>query len=313
MATKKKPIAKARKAAGTEPVPGRPGMTRKPPSAMIYALGDSWFKYPTLFDLPAPINLLRALDALPQPGGKKYCILDRGKAGATSEDLTTGDYFEQLARSIRQSKWDFLLLSMGGNDFVGSTEVDGKRHTRFGDYILKYSEQTSGKDLLNQVAVSAQMDKTLENYRKVFRLCEQSSANKNIQIVTHVYDFLVPDNRGARLLDRWQVSGPWMYDDLVRNNVPPELRPEVPRALLEQFAARLGALAEDLNAHTQTDVRLRIAQTQGVLTPIGDPALWINEIHPKNKGYEKLILKFDEIIAPLRDALKPAAWRVWST
>lgn len=296
-----------------EPVPGRPGIMRKPPSAMIYALGDSWFKYPTLFDQGAPVNLVRALDALPQPGGKKYCLLDRGKPGATSEDLTTGEYFEQLTRAIQKSKWDFLLLSMGGNDFVGSTEVDGKRHTRFGDYILKYSGQTSGRDLLDQAAVSAQMDKTLENYRRVFRLCEQSSANKSIQIVTHTYDYLVPDKRGASLLNRWQILGPWMYDDLVRNKVPEKLRPEVPRALLEQFASRLTVLADDLNAHTQTNVRLLIAQTQGTLTPIGDPSLWINEIHPKNKGYEKLILKFDEIIAPLRDTLKPAAWRVWSS
>ena len=103
MATKRKSSAKNRRVAASEPVPGRPGMTRKPPSAMIYALGDSWFKYPTLFDLPAPINLIRALEALPQPGGKRYCILDRGKAGATSEELTTGDYFEQLSRAIRQA------------------------------------------------------------------------------------------------------------------------------------------------------------------------------------------------------------------
>jgi hypothetical protein len=277
---------------------------------MVYTLGDSWFTYPTIFDQGAPINLIRALDALHQPRGQKYCLVEHGEPGATTADLTSGWYFEQLERSLRDN-YDFLLLSMGGNDFVGSTEVNGERHTVFGDYLLKYDGQASGKDLLNQAAVSAQMDKALANYQKVFRLCEQKSVNKDIKLVTHVYDFLVPDNRGASVLNRWHVVGPWMYDDLVRNKVPKKLWPEVPRALLEQFAKRLTALANDLNEHTHTNVRLEIAQTQGTLIPLGDPSLWINEIHPKNTGYTKLIKKFDEILTPLRDALAPAAWRIW--
>ena len=69
-------------------------------------------------------------------------------------------------------------------------------------------------------------------------------------------------------------------------------------------------MADDLNAHTQTGVRLHIAQTQGSI-PDGDPDYWLNEIHPRNTGYERLIRKFQDVIEPIRDALPPAPWRAW--
>jgi hypothetical protein len=52
----------------------RPGFPQPPVSAIIYSLGDSWFTYPTIFDQDAPINLIRALDAAPQPRGAKYFL-----------------------------------------------------------------------------------------------------------------------------------------------------------------------------------------------------------------------------------------------
>ncbi len=281
----------------------------QPPSAMIYSLGDSWFTYPTIFDQGAPINLIRALDAATQPHGTRYFLNEHGKAGATSDDLTTGDYLDDLTQGLGD-EYDFLLLSMGGNDFVGTNTVDGKVITSFGNFLVDYDKQTQGKDLLNQQALSARMDQTLANYQKVFRLCEATSANQNLAIVAHVYDFPLPTDRGARVLNRWQVLGPWMYTDLVKRNIPKKLWPAVARAFLEQFSARLNALAVDLNTHTQTGIRLLIADTQGTL-PALDPDYWINEIHPKNIGYELLIKKFEEIIDPIRDSLAPAKWRNW--
>jgi lysophospholipase L1-like esterase len=309
MATTKKAGA-ARKAAASSASAGpRPGFTRKPPSAMIYTLGDSWFTYPTIFDQGAPINLIRALDDLPQPGGSRYFLNEQGEAGATSDDLTTDWYLTQLTNSLRDN-YDFLLLSMGGNDFVGSHQVNGQRHTVFGDFLLDYNGQSTGRDTLDQAAVSVRMDQTLANFQKVFRLCEQGSKNGNIKIITHVYDYLVPTERGARVLNRWQILGPWMYDDLVRKGVPPRLRADVPKALLQQYRTRLMALADDLNTHTQTGVELLVADTQGTLTP-GDASQWINEIHPKNTGYKLLVKKIDAILSPLRDGLARASWRKW--
>ena len=303
---KKRPRAKAAPSMATA---ARPGFPARPVSAMIYSLGDSWFTYPTIFDQGAPINLIRALDSAGQPHGSRYFLNEHGEAGATSDQLTTGNYFDQLTRALSDN-YDFLLISMGGNDFVGTTQVNGQVHTRFGDFLLDFDGQTTGKDLLDQHAVSDRMDQTLANFQKVFRMCERLSANDNIQIVTHVYDFPLPTNRGARILGRWQVVGPWMYTDLVKKNVPKQLWNEVPKALLSQFAVRLGHLAEDLNAHTQTGVRLHIANTQGSI-PDADPDFWLNEIHPRNTGYERLIRKFLDVIEPIRDALPPAPWRTW--
>lgn len=285
------------------------GLARRPPSAMIYTLGDSWFTYPTIFDQGAPINLIWALDMMKQPRARKYCFNKSGEPGATSQDLTTGKYWDRLNLAL-DDPYDFLLVSMGGNDFVGTTRIDGKRHTRFGEYLLKYTDQTVGSDLLNQDAVSKQMDATLANVEKLFQLCEEKSANKSLQIVTHVYDFLIPTDRGASVLDRWQVLGPWMYKDLVDNRVPLKLRPEVPKALLQLYRTRLTELADVLNRRTKTEIKLWIADTQGTLTP-GDETQWINEIHPRNQGYKLLAQRFDDVLAPLRDALPPARWREW--
>lgn len=288
---------------------GRPGFSTGPVSAMIYTLGDSWFTYPTIFDQGAPINLIRALDSKVQAHGAKYFLNEHGEPGATSDLLTAGRYLDQLTRALRDN-YDFLLLSMGGNDFVGTQEVNGEIHKSFGDFLLDFSGQSSGDQLLNQQAVSDRLDKTLANYRSIFRLCERLSANNNLQIVAHVYDYPIPSNRGAKVLDRWQVVGPWMYDDLVKRKIPSPLWNDVPRALLTQFATRLAHLAEDLNAHTTTGIKFHVAQTQSTF-PFGDESYWINEIHPLNKGYSLLIKKFETIIEPIRDALPPAPWRAW--
>jgi hypothetical protein len=290
---------------------GQPGFPSRPVSAMVYSLGDSWFTYPTIFDQGAPINLMRALDSESQPHGKKYFMIERGEAGATSDQLTTGDYFDQLTRALTDN-YDFLLLSMGGNDFIGTQQVDGVLHTSFGQFLLDVNKPTTAKEVLDQPAISARLDQTMANYQKVFRLCERESVNKNIQIVTHAYDFPIPSNRGANVLGRWHVVGPWMYGDLVNKNVPKGLWYDVMKALLGQFYARLSNLANDLNTHTQTGVQLLIAATQGSL-PSADPNYWVNEIHPRNIGYQLLVKKLEAVIDPLRDALPPAPWRVWPT
>ena len=290
-------------------VAGRPGFPRRPPSAMIYSLGDSWFKYPTIFDQGAPINLIRALDSSHQPRGDRYFLVERGFAGATSDELTSGNYLNDLTRSLRDN-YDFLLLSMGGNDFVGTNNVNRRVVTSFGQFIHDFDHQATGQDVLNQDAVSVRLDNTMANYKSIFRLCEGQSTNKNIQIVTHIYDYAMPTNRGANVLNRFHVSGPWMYTDLDKKHIPANLWDDVARAILTQFATRLKALANELNAHTQTGVHLHVVDTQGTL-PEGNSSYWINEIHPRNTGYELLVKKLQEIIDPIRDALPPAPWREW--
>lgn len=290
-------------------VAGGPGFARRPPSAMIYSLGDSWYKYPTIFDQDAPINLIRALDSSHQPRGARYFLVERGFAGATSDELTSGTLLNDLTRSLPDN-YDFLLVSMGGNDFVGTNNENGRVVTSFGQFILDFDGQTTAQDVLNQHAVSVRLDNTMANYQRIFRLCEGQSTNKDIQIVTHIYDYPMPTNRGAKVLNRFNVSGPWMYTDLVNKHIPPSLWNEVAKEFLSQFATRLKALANDLNTHTQTGVRLHVADTQGTL-PEGDSSYWINEIHPKNIGYELLVKKLQAIIDPIRDALPAATWRAW--
>lgn len=304
-----KTAAKAMPQMAAMQMAGRPDSARRPPSAMIYSLGDSWFKYPTIFDQGAPINLIRALESANQPHGDRYFLVERGVAGATSDELTSGNYLDDLTRSLRDN-YDFLLLSMAGNDFVGTKDVNGQVVTSFGEFILDFDGQTTGQDVLNQHAVSLRLDSTIANYQRIFRLCEGHSANKNIQIVTHIYDYAMPTSRGANVLNRFHVGGPWMYTDLVNKRIPPSLWNDVARAFLSQFATRLKALAHDLNTHTQTGVRLHVADTQGTL-PEGDSSYWINEIHPRNIGYELLVKKLQAIIDPIRDALPGATWRAW--
>lgn len=293
------------------PVRGRPGFSTPPPSAMIYTLGDSWFTYPTIFDQGAPINLIRALDSQTQPHGARYLLNENGEPGATTDLLTTGDYFDGLARALAHN-YDFLLLSMGGNDFVGTNNVNGVVERSFGHFLLDYNRQSKPEDCLDQHAVSDRLDKTLANYQKVFRTCERLSANDDLQIVAHVYDYPMPTDKGAMVLDRWHVLGPWMYPDLVAKGIPKSLWNGIIEVLLTQFATRLETLADDLNAHTSTGVRFHVAQTQGVI-PAADPSYWINEIHPKNIGYKLLVKKFAEIVNPIVSALPPAQWRAWPT
>jgi hypothetical protein len=234
---------------------------------------------------------------------------EHGEAGATSDQLTSGSYFDRLTRSLGDN-YDFLLLSMGGNDFVGTQQINEGLHTSFGQFLLDFDGQTTGKDLLDQHAVSTRLDQTLASFQKVFRLCERQSLNKDIKIVTHVYDFPMPTNRGASVLGLWHVVGPWMYGDLVKRKIPKILWNDVAKALLEQFSARLSNLADDLNGHTQTGVRLLVAATQGTQQP-NDPTYWINEIHPRNIGYKLLVGKIQAVIDPIRNQLQPAPWRTW--
>jgi lysophospholipase L1-like esterase len=254
--------------------------TRKSVGVLI-AEGDSWFDYP----LQDVLQLLED-DYL-------FDVESVAHKGDCVEDMAhSKGQFEEFARRLEKLLGDAkvpraILLSGGGNDIAGD------------EFAILINHAASTLPPLNEDIVRGVVDVRLkEAYASILSgltAIAKSYIGRPIPIITHGYDYPIPDGRGF-LGGWWQLPGPWLkpgfqkkgHGDLAKNT-------QVIVQLIDRFntmLAAVSALPEFAHVH-YLDLR-------GTLKHDGTyKQHWANELHPNATGFDLVTKKFANLIDDL--------------
>lgn len=243
----------------------------------ILCEGDSWF---SAGEVSSKVpNLLKALRF-----SKPTLLFNLASPGDTlsniSDTLHNKELTAYLCGNYESNRYNAILLSVGGNDLIN--------HAKDIFCTATPGSGSNRQDYINPVKLDAFLNTITKGLLEISAKRAKSRYNKATPIITHVYDYAIPRNSPVKLW-KAKLGGPWLIKALNDNKVP-----EVHHVSLCQF------LIEALARHL---VRIEskglipgfwvVSQTLGVLTPAklnteGESGDWINEIHPSDKGYEKL-------------------------
>ncbi len=239
----------------------------------ILAEGDSWFRYGAGFAII--YYLERLLDTE---------ILNLAKPGDEVRSMLTGTQLKRLRRELkrgpsRNTKYDFLLFSGGGNDLVGEDT--------FYKWLNDYRKGMQAGDIINYRTLGCALEFIEVGYRELLLARRENSPNTHVLL--HGYDFAWPNGEGVCWL------GPWLQPGLKQRKVPANMRREVVRLFLLQFDALLQRIAD-----SERDVY--VVPTQGTLQ---QESQWANELHPKNGAFKLMARKFADLINAIEPRVSP--------
>lgn len=230
-------------------------------------LGDSWFQYPPGFtDLHVQLRGLF----------KRSLFWNDSMAGRESAQIK--GILPRVRSVMSQYQFQVLLLSMGGNDVVGTELAE---FVKTEDEPQSYGSTAWGtvppevRDHIRLSAFEHALAYMLNDFRQVIALRDQVAPN--CEIVAHTYAYPWPDGTPFKLLGI--KAGPWLkpYFDGVGLTDPAGQR-TVAVWLIDQFERAL----RDLVSQTR---RMRCVDSRKLLP---NRSQWENEIHPTKAGFRRL-------------------------
>jgi len=247
---------------------------RYPDRPVVIAEGDSWFAWPKEWLIAGKAsNVIAHLTLM-----HRFNLLQLASNGDEVVDMLSGESKFRLVKLIEKYHVDYLLFSGGGNDIVGAYDFD---------FFLRANPHAdSFDDYINLPRLHRRISQIQNAYRDLLDLCDQYSLNKDIKIVTHAYDYAVPDPKGAIFADghfKIDHGKSWMYPYLKTKKVPAKWH----RDIVRYFIDALGAFQKLLQQERPD--RIIFADTRGTLKP--GKKDWLNEIHPTPRGFKKVALK----------------------
>ncbi len=245
----------------------------------VIAEGDSWFAYPPRALIAGPPS--NVIDHLKNM--RRYNLLQLAISGDESVDMLTGSSKFRLIRLLEKYEVDTLLFSGGGNDVVGAKD--------FEFFLRSGVSSNDWRSYLYMDRLERRLRMVGDSYRDLIDYCRSYSRNPDLRIVTHTYDYARPDPQGARFLGGIIDGKSWVYPYLRDVGVPRAFDQTIVNHLIDALAGQL------LDLEARFPDTLRVADTRGTLTP-GSDKLWVNEIHPSEKGFRKIARKvFDRMNA----------------
>jgi lysophospholipase L1-like esterase len=244
----------------------------------LLAEGDSWMERSSVTTPSLPDYLARAMAS----AGDDVLIVNLARFGDTMRrigECANGDLRQWVVTDFNW-KFDAILLSAGGNDFI-----DAARDPDPGQGIILdmagRQPPLEGADCLDRVALDRLVLEYLEpNFVALYEQV-QASRHAGVPILLNQYDLPV-----ARDAPAFPGGKSWLHAAYVKNQVPPGLWAGLTEAIfLELRLAIEGWTAGRANCH--------VVPTFGNLLP-ADPASpansndWLNEIHPNPTGWKKL-------------------------
>ncbi len=253
----------------------------------LLAEGDSWMERSSATTVSLPDHLARAMSA----GGDDVLIINLARFGDTMRrigECVAGDFGLWVDTAFNW-KFDAVLLSAGGNDFI-----DAARDPPAGQGILKdlagHQPPLDGADCMDRAALDRLVFEYLDpNFSRLYERV-QFSRHAGVPILLNHYDTPV-----ARYAPAFPSSRAWLCEAYTKNHIPPGL-----------WLGLTGSIFTELR-QTITDwaagrPNVFIVPTEGSLDPAlpgssGSSGDWLNEIHPNPAGWGKLAQRW-------RDALK---------
>lgn len=253
----------------------------KKTAGVLIAEGDSWFDYPMQ-------DVLQLLE-----DDHLFDVESVAHRGDCVEDMAhSKGQFEEFARRLEKLLRDnkvprAILLSGGGNDIAGD------------EFAILLNHAASTLPPLNDDIVRGVIDVRLkEAYASLISsltAIAKSYLGKPIPIVTHGYDYPIPDGRGF-MGGWWILPGPWLkpgfqrkgHDDLAKNTL-------LIVQLIDRFNTMLAAVsALPAFAHVHyLDLRRTLNHDAMYKKH------WANEMHPTSTGFNLVTQKFADMIDKL--------------
>ena len=274
---------KPRRAPAAPQIPSRTrALLGSPVSAgVLIAEGDSWFDYPFH-------DILQMLE-----DDYLYDVESVAHKGDTVEDMAhSGGQFEEFARRLekllRANKVPrAILLSGGGNDIAGD------------EFAILLNHAASSLPAINDDIVRGLIDVRLRAaYARIISgltTIAQKYLGRPIPIVTHGYDYALPDGRG--FWGGWgPLPGPWLEPGFQRKgHVDFGKNSAVVVKLIDRFNAMLKDVSATPGFGHVHYLNLRNTLKHGA----NYEKDWENELHPTEVGFALVSKKFADLIAKL--------------
>lgn len=235
---------------------------RKP---VLLAEGDSWFKY------PFSTNVIEHLEKT-----EDYAILNLAQNGDEAVRMLDSKEDDDLEKYLRKYEIDALLFSGGGNDIVN------KRMNR---YLKKVRDPSDWERCLHKTKFREKMATIKYAYEELIALRDE--VRPECIIMTHGYDFPYPSDRGARLFDAVEVSGPWIKPRMDEAGLTSA---RAQRRLAKEMLLQLNEMLRKLASKHDRFVYLKAT---GLLRKED----WLDEMHPTSEGFGKVAAKFRRELA----------------
>jgi hypothetical protein len=240
------------------------------------AEGDSWMDRSSPFIAALPDFLAQEMNRR----GEAVLIINIAAAGDTLRRITSVLQGE-FGFWLRQFRYDAILLSAGGNDFIDAALDPGP-----GQGILRdttgQSPPSDGSACIDPRALAQLVDSYLNpNFGVLYDAVRGSTDNAATPMFLNCYD--TPTARDAPAAPN---VGPWLCTAYNKNGIAPELWPTLTAALFAD-------VRNTVEAWTAGREALVAVPTSGVLTPAAPGTTdgsgdWANEIHPNRSGWRKL-------------------------
>lgn len=263
----------------------------------ILVEGDSWMDRSTIFEPSLLPSLAKRFDKAKQD----VLFINISRFGDTMAHMGGGKNreFEIWLKTHFSWKFDALLLSGGGNDYIDAAADPAPGNGLLRDVRHAPQVPQTAQDCVNVEAMDKlRQDCLIEPFSRIHRWV-QASQHTGMPIFLNAYD--VPTARNAPAI---KGGDAWLHRGYVKNGIPGELKGHslygpVTRLIFDHLRLSLSQMAVGRrNVH--------LVETMGTLIPAnplstGSDGDWVNEIHPSERGWQKLSqVWFDAIKQHLR-------------
>lgn len=277
------------------------------------AEGDSWYTLGTLKGSRLS-NLLFEL-GLSTRTQILNCAYPGDTLGKMVDSVDRSTFNKLLYLPRFEHKWDAILLSAGGNDFIaairtplidsdGDPTVAGERILLRPDEVAK-STATGPERYISATGWATFIGYLLQNFRVVANRRDEGK-NRGRPIFVHTY--AKPTVRPSGVLPR---DKGWLYPAFNDYGVPPAAWQPVCDHLFEQL--RLFMLSLDQDSGSPNAIPALHVFDSASLSEIkpakpekkGESGDWINEIHLTPEGYRKVGKAFGKMIEKVLGTYPP--------
>jgi hypothetical protein len=226
----------------------------------LYADGDSWFDYPLSKDV---IGWLQ-LDGNPPPTINRQAHW--GDSAVERLGLAKRQRLIKNLNANEHGAYEALLFSAGGNDIAGDPFVL---------WILKYKQGMDAAHGIDRQTLGGELTVIKGAYQALIDI--RNGYNPNCTVFLHGYDFAHPTGKPA-----CPFVGPWLQPSLhFQGWTDPKLAFGIVKEVLMALDKMLAQIEHD-------NANVVYVRTQGILRARD----WANELHPTEKGFERIAGKF---------------------
>ncbi len=244
------------------------GIEEHPDRARVICFGDSWFNYPLKL-----IDLNKQLERL----YRKAYFYNESVLGRESGELKK--LRPRLQRLLQHYQFDVLLLSMGGNDVVGS---ELREFIKQSDEPQDFGTRAWGRipakvsEHIHLASFESALRYIASDYQQIIDLRNQ--VRPDCEIVMHNYDYPWPDGRSYKLFGK-KLAGPWIKPFMEEVGVSDFATQRLICSwLIDQFSN----VQRELMSRNQ---KIRCVDSRGL---VNQAIEWDNEIHPKRAGFKRI-------------------------